>query len=71
MRQFCPYLWKGTLLGMRCPNCDCSDGPDIAAAQAIEARRAETSGSACESAVGEADAPNPCITPTTPEAHDD
>lgn len=42
MRQFCPYLWSGTLKGLRCPNCDCSDGPDIAAAQAIEARRAET-----------------------------
>ncbi len=60
MRQFCPYIWKGTLLGMRCPNCDCSDGPDIAAAQAIEARRAETGTGSVEdeSAVPVGDAPN-------------
>jgi hypothetical protein len=36
-------------------------------AQAIEARRAETSGSARESAVGEADAPTP--SPPSPENH--
>lgn len=58
MRANCPYLWRGTLLGLRCPNCDCVEGPDIGAAQAIEARRAETQGGSVHESAARQGAPD-------------